>query len=146
MLLIERHIINSNDYRYKDLLDYLHKSKNLYNAALYEVRQHYFNHKDDNKNRYLNYYALDKKLKETKNIDYYALPIDASQQVLKQINQSFISFFKLLKLKLGGKYDNPVKLPYYKKKNGYNVLTINAVKLGKQLKTKGIATIPNLKI
>ena len=37
----------------------LHLSKNLYNAALYNVRQYYFKVKDDTtvKYKYLNYYA-----------------------------------------------------------------------------------------
>ena len=146
MLLIERHIIKPNDTRYKDLCEYLHKSKNLYNAALYAIRQYYFSHKDEIGNKYLNYYAVDKLFKETHNPDYYALPIDISQQVLKQVNQNFKSFFKLLKLKKQGKYDKPVKLPKYKNKNGYNTITINAVKLGKKLKTDGIVAIPNIKL
>ena len=55
MLLIERHIIKPNDTRYKYLCKYLHKSKNLYNAALYAIRQYYFSHKDEIGNKYLNY-------------------------------------------------------------------------------------------
>ena len=146
MLLIERHIIKSSDVRYKGLLDYLHKSKNLYNTALYAIRQYYFEHKDEKKNKYLNYYAVDRLFKETKNHDYYSLPVDAAQQVLKQADQDFKSFFKLLKLKHAGKYNKQVRIPRYKNKNGYNTLTINAVKLGKKLKTDGIATIPNIKL
>lgn len=47
MLLVEKHIIKSNDLRYKGLMDYLHKSKNLYNAATYSIRQYYFETKDN---------------------------------------------------------------------------------------------------
>ena len=145
MLLIERHIIKPKDSRYEGLLDYLHKSKNLYNAALYVVRQHFFANQD-NKDCFLNYYRVDKMFKETKNPDYYALPIDCSQQVLKQVHKQLKSFFALLRLKGKGQYDMPVRLPKYMPKNGYNVLTINAVKLGKRLRTEGVATIPNIKL
>lgn len=148
MLLVEKHIIKSNDLRYKGLMDYLHKSKNLYNAATYSIRQYYFETKDNDeiKNKYLDYYSVDKLFKETHNPDYYSLPIDCSQQVLKQVNQNFKSFFALLKKKTEGKYEKEVKLPRYLDKNGYNVLTINYIKLGKDLRKKGIATIPNIKL
>lgn len=141
MVLIEEHIIKPTDKRYKDLRNILHLSKNLYNTALYTVRQYYFNNK-----KYLNYYNLDKILKESKNADYYSLPIDCSQQILKQVDLNFKSFFNLLKLKQKGSYNKIIKLPKYKNKEGYNVLTINAVKLGKKLKTEGLATIPNFKL
>jgi len=42
MHLVDRHIIKELNVHYKGLLELLHKSKNLYNAACYMVRQHYF--------------------------------------------------------------------------------------------------------
>ena len=46
--------IIKEDNQYYDLM---HKSKNLYNAALYTVRQHYLNPIEGNK-KYLNYYDI----------------------------------------------------------------------------------------
>ena len=147
MRLVEQHIIKENHKYYKDLRYLCHLSKNLYNAGLYAVRQYYFDSKDDpsKKYKYLNYYALDKYLKESNNPDYYALPIDPAQQTLRIINQDFQSFFKLLCLKQSGKYSQQVKLPKYKKKDGYFNLIINSVKLGKEFKQTGVLTLPRTK-
>ena len=46
MKLVEKHIIKSSHMYYKDLKDLCIKSKNLYNTALYVIRQHYFNRKN----------------------------------------------------------------------------------------------------
>ena len=51
MYLTERHIIKNS----KELDEICFKSKNLYNKALYLVRQHYFETK-----KYLGYYDISK--------------------------------------------------------------------------------------
>jgi putative transposase len=94
MQLVEQHIIKKDDERYKILDEVCFKSKNLYNAALYEIRQHFFNTK-----QFLNWFSVDKLFKEKKQEDYYALPCKVSQQTLKLLNQNFKSFFSLLKKK-----------------------------------------------
>ena len=94
MQLVEQHIIKKDDERYKILDEVCFKSKNLYNAALYEIRQHFFNTK-----QFLNWFSVDKMFKEKKQEDYYALPCKVSQQTLKLLNQNFKSFFSLLKKK-----------------------------------------------
>lgn len=53
MKLVEQHIIKSTDKCYKGLMDIMHKSKNLYNAMLYAVRQYFFK-----TNKYLDYYKV----------------------------------------------------------------------------------------
>ena len=40
---VEQHIIKPTDKRYKDLCDILSKPKDLYNTAVFVIRQHYFN-------------------------------------------------------------------------------------------------------
>ena len=75
---------------WKEIDDLCFKSKNLYNKGLYEVRQNYF--KEEN-NKYLNYYNLEKLLKERNDSDYRNLPIKSSQQTLKLLDQNFKSFF-----------------------------------------------------
>ena len=47
MKLVQEHIIKSNHQDYKSLMDLCHPSKNLYNAGLYNIRQHFFNSKND---------------------------------------------------------------------------------------------------
>lgn len=144
MKLVEVQIINKSNQHYKGLMDLLHKSKNLYNVAIYTVRQFYFEAvKNESDKKYLSYYATQKLLSHSKNVDYYSLPCDVSQSVLKQVDKNFKSFFELLKKKQKGKYDKPINIPKYKDKTGYNTITINAVKLGKQFKEDGTLTIPN---
>ena len=105
MQLVEQHIIKKNDDRYKILDEVCFKSKNLYNAALYEIRQHFFNTK-----QFLNWFSIDKMFKEKKQDDYYSLPCKVSQQTLKLLNQNFKSFFSLLKKK---NYSKKKSIPKY---------------------------------
>ncbi|MBN4077313.1 transposase [Sulfobacillus acidophilus] len=81
----------------------------LYNVGLYEVRQHYFEHK-----KYLSY-AKSYHICKT-NENYALLLSDTAQQVLRLVDRNFKSFFGLLKAKKQGKYDNKVKIPKYKNK------------------------------
>lgn len=105
MKLVEQHIIKKNDNRYKILDEVCFKSKNLYNAALYEIRQHFFNTK-----QFLNWFSIDKMFKEKKQKDYYSLPCKVSQQTLKLLNQNFSSFFALLNNK---EYKKKKSIPRY---------------------------------
>ena len=105
MQLVEQHVIKKNDGRYKFLDEVCFKSKNLYNAALYEIRQHFFNTK-----QFLNWFSVDKIFKEKKQADYYSLPCKVSQQTLKLLNQNFKSFFSLLKKK---DYNRKKSIPKY---------------------------------
>ena len=56
MRLVQKHIIAQNNEYYKDLKEMMHRSKNLYNAALFNVRQYYFKSQNDTtiKYKYLN--------------------------------------------------------------------------------------------
>ena len=118
MILSERHIIKFSSPFFKELDHLCFLSKNLFNASLYTIRQHYFT-----TNQYLAKYDLVNQFTQNSNPNYIALPRKVSQQVLFQVDQSFKSFFKLLKLKQEGKYNNSIKLPYYKDKvKGRNIL------------------------
>ena len=144
MKLVEVQIINKSNQHYKGLIELLHKSKNLYNVAIYTVRQFYFDAvKNESDKKYLNYYDTWRLLSHSKNVDFYSLPCDVAQSVLKQVDQNFKSFFKLLKKKQKGKYDKHINIPKYKNKEGYNCITINATQLGLQFKQDGTLTIPN---
>ena len=144
MKLVEVQIIKKSNQHYKGLMELLHKSKNLYNVAIYTVRQFYFDAvKNESDKKYLNYYDTWRLLSHSKNVDFYSLPCDVAQSVLKQVDQNFKSFFKLLKKKQKGKYDKHINIPKYKNKEGYNCITINATQLGLQFKQDGTLTIPN---
>ena len=144
MNLVEKHIIKRTGRRYKELLELCHLSKNLYNAALYIIRQHWFETKDDDtvEKKFLNYYDVWNLMKKD-NPDFKALNSHSSQLVLKQVETEFSSFFSLLKLKSKGRYDKKVKLPGYLPKDGYNVVSFNQFK-AKELKD-GYVTLPRSK-
>ena len=143
MILVERHIIKCNSLEYNELDNLCFLSKNLYNTALYRIRQHYLD-----TGKYLNKFQLINELTKEHQVDYIALPRKVSQQVIYQVDQNMQSFFKLLKLKNSGKYERNVSLPYYKEKDGRNLLiftnqaiskkqleTIKIIKFGKNIQT-----------
>lgn len=81
------------------------------------MRQHFFK-----ENEYLNYSKNYHLCKENKN--YSLLQTDSSQQILKQVDRDFKSFFSLLKLKSLGKYKPKVKIPHYKKESELKTIII----------------------
>ncbi|MCI9042065.1 hypothetical protein, partial [Dubosiella newyorkensis] len=58
--LVERHVIRPSNSHYKVLEDYAHKANNVYNQALYRVRQALF------KGSWMTYSQLDKSLKKSR--------------------------------------------------------------------------------
>ena len=115
-----RHL-SKNDY--KSLKELCHVAKNLTNEAIYNVRQYYFT-----EGKFLKYEKNYTLLKDSPN--YKTLNSNMSQQILKEVDSSFKSFFGLLKLAKQGKYAfKDCKLPYYLSKNGYTMLVIAFVRL-----------------
>ena len=103
MKLVERHIIKRTNTNYKKLVKLTNLSCNLYNSALYVIRQHFFNKTNkrydndiasDIEKTYINYYDLNRLLKETD--EYTALPSNVSQEILKLVDKNFKSFFFFL--------------------------------------------------
>ena len=115
---LTQQIIVNNKHRWYSMLDVLcFKSKNLYNYALYQIRQYY-----KNTNKYLSYYELNTLLSKENQIDYRSLPYaQCSQQILKQIDKQYVSFYNTLKSQ---KMKNKkIRLPKYKdKENGRNIV------------------------
>ena len=136
MRLVEQHIIKPNNRYYKELKNLCRLSKNLYNATLYEIRQYFFENK-----KYLPYPSVDKKFKETNNIDYRSLPSQTAQQTMRMVDSSFKSFFKLLNIKNNGSYGKRISIPHYLKKDGYFTLFYTGQQLGKKL-LNGIIRLP----
>ena len=137
MRLTEQHIIRNNNKHYKDLLHICHLSKNLYNATLYAVRQHFFDTRDnEGKGKYLSYANVDRMFKLENNPDYRALPSHAAQQTMRMVDSSFKSFFRYLK-----KGIKSARIPHYLDKEGYYITIYTSQQLGKRLKT-GIIRLP----
>lgn len=112
MILVEKHNITKNHPFYNEC-DYLcFQSKNVYNQALYNVRQFFFSEK-----KYLNY---DSNYHQTKVQECYSyLPTKVFCQTLKMVDKNFKSFFQLLKRK-----DINNKLPKYLDKEKGRFVTI----------------------
>ena len=148
MKLTDIQIIKKDNPYYNDLLDLMYKSKNLYNAALYTVRQHYLKPVEGNDKKYLNYFDTCKMFtnSEYKHPDFYALPSVIAQQVLMQLDRNFKSFFKLLKKKKEGTYNKQVHIPNYLNKDGYNLIVINTTILSKDYEKDGTLIIPTTDI
>ena len=140
MKLVEQHIIRKNNINYKIIEDLSIKSNNLYNTALFIIRQHYFNRKgkqfisdicNNVDHDYVNYYELNRILKHTDNNDYNALPANVSQETLKLVDKNFKSFFKLLNQKKNKKYENKINIPKYRKHTNKFILVFNTSTLSK---------------
>lgn len=105
---VEIHQVKPGNEQYSELKHLCFLSKNLYNATLYAVRQHFFDHK-----KYLNYYEVNAKFAHGDQPDYRALPAKVAQHTQMLVDQNFKSFFALLKT-TGAK----PKIPGYLPKNG----------------------------
>nr|MBA2681339.1 IS200/IS605 family element transposase accessory protein TnpB [Ktedonobacteraceae bacterium] len=129
MQLVERHIIDRSDPRFAVIDAAAFASKNLYNAALYEMRQAFI-HQDT----YLFYKEMEKRMQQHE--AYKALPAKVSQRVLKQLADAWKAFreAKASYEEDPSKFTGRPQLPKYKHKTeGRNMLvyTIQAISQGK---------------
>lgn len=109
--------------QYQTLRELCQLSNNLYNVALYNIRQYFFSQK-----LFLNYESNYNECKDNEN--YIMLQAGVAQQTLKVADRSFKSFFNLLKKCKTGDYRyHDVKIPHYRKKGGYFnlILSTNAI-------------------
>ena len=122
-LTAKRQVKHLSKEDYRSIKELCHIAKNLTDRAIYNIRQHYFA-----EGKYLNYeknYAL---LKPSNN--YGTLNSNMAQQILKEVDRSFKSFFGLLKKTRQGKYTlKDCRLPRYLPKDGYTTLVIGFVRL-----------------
>ena len=121
-LTLKQQVKHLSKKEFRNLKYLCHIAKNLKNQAIYNVRQHYFNNK-----KYLSYNENYKMLKNSEN--YKKLNSNMAQQILKEVDESFKSFFALLKLAKNGQYDGEIKLPNYLAKDGFTTLIIGFVRL-----------------
>jgi IS605 OrfB family transposase len=132
MQLTERHIIKSTEHRFTEIDALAFKSKNLYNAANYVIRQSFIYGWG-----YLGYNEMNRLMKSHE--AYKALPESVSQQILMVLDKNWKSFFEAVKAYKvdDSKFTGRPKLPKYKDKaKGRNILvyTIQAIS-SKQLRT-----------
>ena len=137
MKLVEQHIIKSNNPIYKELDNLCFLSKNLYNQALYRIRQQFFEDKT-----FKNYSEVNKELHDENQVDYRALPANSSQETLKLVNQNYSSFFKSLQ-----KGIKSIRIPgYLDKTKGRQIVVYNHMTLSSHLLEKGIIKLPKSNI
>lgn len=127
-LTVKQQVKHLSKEDYITIREFCHTAKNLANEAIYNVRQHYFT-----EGEFLKYEKNYTLLKNSPN--YKVLNSNMAQQILKEVDGSFQSFFGLLKLVKQGKYAfMGCKLPHYLPKDGYTTLIIGFVRLkGNQL-------------
>lgn len=135
MKLVEQHIIKSSDKRYKELDHLCFLSKNLYNQALYRIRQQFFTDKT-----FKDYYKLNVELKQENQIDYRALPANTAQETLKLVCQNYKTFFQSLR-----KGIKSARIPGYLDKNkGRQVVIYNHMTLSSKMLEYGIIKLPKI--
>ena len=127
-------------------------SNNLYNAALYRIRQLFTGHEKSVRTpnedevfkeietlnntypkyaitgRFFNYEQLEKLMRATNNPDFFAgLPMQSAQDVLKQALSDFYNWLAALRdyKENPSKYLAKPKMPHYKRKGGHCTYTIS---------------------
>ena len=134
MYLTQSNVIRKlSKEEYAMLREMCRYSNNLYNVALYNIRQYYFQEK-----KFLRYEENYHVCKTNEN--YGLLQAGVSQQTLKVVDRSFKSFFNLIKKAKSGEYSfQDIKMPHYREKGGlFNlVLSTNAINI-----KDGFLTVP----
>jgi len=134
MQLVEQHVIDRKDPRYGVIDEAAFKSKNLYNAALYEIRQAFIH-----EGKYLNYSEMDKRMQSHE--AYKALPAKVSQQILMVLDRNWKSFFEAQTAynEDPSKFLGRPRLPKYKHKtDGRNILVYTIQALSKTGLKRGL--------
>lgn len=106
MQLTETHQIRPNHKLYSICDELCFKSKNLYNAALFEFRQSYFDKELD----VLTWQNINRIFNQSNQFDYRELPSKVSNTVLKKLGNNISSFWSLVKK---SDYDKKIRLPKY---------------------------------
>ena len=120
MHLVEQHRIDRSDGRWSAINAAAWASKNIYNAANYRVRQSYIGD-----GRYLSYETLEMQFKQKDLLPDQQLPMKVVQQVLRQLDHDWQSYFAALKAWQAdpSAFTGRPRLPRYKDtKRGRNML------------------------
>ncbi|HEY7419861.1 MAG TPA: transposase [Ktedonobacteraceae bacterium] len=133
MQLVEQHVIARRDPRFALIDEASFAAKNLYNAALFLVRQSFIW-----ENRYLGYQAVYHQMKHHE--AYQALPAKVAQQVLRLLDKNWQSYFAacLAYQEDPSKFVGRPKMPKYKPKaDGRQVLIYTTQSLATAALRKG---------
>jgi putative transposase len=144
MQLVEQHIIRKGDVRWAELDRVGWYSKNIYNAAMYLIRQHYFEAK-----KYLNYRTIEKRFKKSTLLPDQALPLNTVQQVLMQVDRNWRNYFAALKeyRKHPEKFLGEPRIPKYKDvQAGRNVVVYTRVSIRTPSLREGIVKLTGLEL
>ena len=142
MQLTERHIIKSTEHRFALIDELAFKSKNLYNAAHYVIRQSFIYGWG-----YINYNEMNRLMKYHQ--AYKALPAKVSQQILIILDKNWKSFFEAVKAYKAdsSKFTGRPKLPKYKDKaKGRNILVYTIQAISTTQLRKGIIELSGTKL
>src|SRR5258708_7803726 len=134
MQLVEQHVINRQDPYYSVIDEAAFKSKTLYNAALYEIRQAFIH-----EGKHLNYNEMDKLMQSHE--AYKALPAKVSQQVLVLLDKNWAAFFEAREAyeEDSSKFTGRPRLPKYKHKTeGRNILVYTVQAISKKGLKRGL--------
>src|SRR5712691_11970496 len=129
MKLAEQHIIKKSDPRYAAIDAASFASKNLYNQAMYQIRQAYIH-----EGKYLPYAEIFHRVKHLE--CYRALPAKVSNSILILIHKNWVSFFRALEewKQTPEKFTGRPKIPGYKaKEKGRNSLIYDLQAIGKRV-------------
>ncbi len=122
-LTVKQQVKHLSKKEYLDIKELCHVAKNLTNEAIYNIRQYYFV-----EGQYLSYEKNYKLLKSSDN--YKILNSNMAQQILKEVDGSFKSFFNLLRLAKQGKHNHKdIRLPHYLPKDSFTTLVIGFVRI-----------------
>ena len=127
-LAVKQQLNNLSKEDYLILRELSHISKNLYNQALYEYRQAFFEKRINE----VSYYSNCKLLQGTEN--YSQLQAQVSQQTLMAVDEAMKSFWKKRK------EDSKTRLPKYLDTEGFYDICIPTIP--KAVSKKGILVIP----
>lgn len=133
MQLVEQHVLRKSDARYEAIDQAAFASKNLYNAANYEIRQAFIF-----QGVYLHYHQMHQLMKA--HPAYKALPAKVSQQVLRTLEKNWQSFFRAIAewREHAEKFLGRPCLPKYKdKQQGRNLLIYTIQALSKPALRQG---------
>ncbi|MGO8948868.1 MAG: RNA-guided endonuclease InsQ/TnpB family protein [Ktedonobacterales bacterium] len=142
MQLVEQHVIDKADPRFAIIDAAAFAAKNLYNAALYEVRQAYIFD-----GRYLGNSEIYRRMKHTD--AYRALPCKVSNDVLRQLDKTWRAFFAALEAwkEDPSKFVGRPRLPKYKHKTkGRYLLTYDIQAISRRALARGILAPSGLHI
>lgn len=119
---------------YEILRDMCHASKNVYNASLYNIRQHFFHEEE-----FLRYEANYHLMKGTEVYDYLG---NVAQQSMKAADNAFKAFFALIKMYKQGKLTDKPNIPHYLPKDGFFKVEFNSPRDQKKNIEQGFYQIP----